>query len=146
MLVCKEMLLAVFVVAVTLGAESELKIGEILFCTPTDCTLVACYGLWPYLCILSIFLSALYLFGCKVRYLPCLQIEQSKVYELERNNKQERINSQVNTIVYSFPGEHYSIYYTEPFNLDGYEEIDIKSVLRITYRKGQEDHLLDIVS
>ena len=132
----KKMILAVFVVAVALGAESELELRVGLLGSAADGAFVSCYALGRYTGVLFKFCSSHKFFGLKTIKPPCLRIEKEQIDKLEQDHKEYRICSLDKSVEYSFKAQHNSIEYSEILDLNGYDEHEQKLQIRIAEGKG----------
>ena len=120
MLMCEKMILTVLVVAVALGAESELKVGICLFASAADSTFMPCYSLWRHLNTSFVGFSSLYLFWTQMIDPSGLKIEKSEVNKLEKNTEENTVVLSDKSVKDCLKSKKGRIEYTQIFHFDRY--------------------------
>ena len=112
-LMSKEMILAILVIAVAFGTESEFKLRIGRLCAAAHCALMPGHSLWHHPGTLLEISAPLNLLGTKVTEFTCLQIKDKQVDKLKQDDEEQRIIALNKSCEDRFVAEYDRIKYSE---------------------------------
>src|SRR5699024_103146 len=150
MLMCKQMVLTVFIIAVAFGTETELQIRIVLLCTPADGTFMLgnAAGFRVYPASVHSLLKIpppLHFLRPETAHTSSGKEEKYKIQERSHNGNCHHPDSKTD-ISHHIINDHNAIYPRHPFHTDRDHEKQKDLHIRITCRIGKKYRHTDIVS